>query len=204
MQHTARQNHDLLTGAAGQQGRSHGLDVYGGLRPQESATNFFTSAGVSMFGDPFQQVGRFAPHVRVTRHLNKKSRQPNGERSKATRVIGLMEKGEVDRDGKHWAHVYKQLRGNLKVEAMRSCLGQLASSSLNLSTLTDCADAPKIRNILKLGGKGRPCHFCPGDPDSRAAFRAKIWQTMGTPGINAKALQNRRRPAPQAFFFGVW
>jgi len=120
-----------------------------------------------MFGDPFEQVGRLAPHVRVTRRLNKESRQPNGERSKATRVIRLMKKGEVDCDGKHWAHVYKQLRGNLKAEAMRSCLGQLASSSLNLSTLTDCANASSIQNILKLGGKGRPCHFCPEGPDSR-------------------------------------
>ena len=36
---TARQNHsfDMLAGAAGQQGKSHGLDFYGGLRPQESA-----------------------------------------------------------------------------------------------------------------------------------------------------------------------
>jgi len=197
-QHTARQN---LAGAAGQQGRSHGLDFYGGLRPQESATKIFTSTGVSMFGDPFEQVGRLAPHVRVTRRLNKESRQPNGERSKATRVIRLMKKGEVDCDGKHWAHVYKQLRGNLKAEAMRSCLGQLTSSSLNLSTLANCADAQKIRNILKLGGKGRPCHYCAGDPDSRAAFLAKIWQTMGTPAINAEASQNRRRPAPQAIFF---
>ena len=33
---TARQNHacDLLAGAAGQQGRTHELDFYGGLRPQ--------------------------------------------------------------------------------------------------------------------------------------------------------------------------
>ena len=154
-----------------------------------------------MFGDIFEQVGRLAPHVRVTRRLNKESRQPNGERSKATRVIRLMKKGEVDCDGKHWAHVYKQLRGNLKAEAMRSCLGQLTSSSLNLSTLANCADAQKIRNILKLGGKGRPCHYCAGDPDSRAAFLAKIWQTMGTPAINAEASQNRRRPAPQAIFF---
>jgi len=33
------------------------------------------------------------------------------ERSKATRVMRLMEKGEVD--GKHWVQVCKQLRGNL-------------------------------------------------------------------------------------------
>jgi len=76
-----------------------------------------------------------------------------------------MEKGEVD--GKHWAQVCKQLHGNLKAEALRSCLGQLASSNLNLSTLTDCADAKSIRNLLKLGDKGRPCHFCLGGPDSR-------------------------------------
>jgi len=54
---TARQNHafvclfacDLLAGAAGQQGRSHELDFYGGLRPQECSTNFFAKAGVPMF-----------------------------------------------------------------------------------------------------------------------------------------------------------
>jgi len=39
---TSRQNHacDLLAGAAGQQGRSHELDIYGGLRPQAGATFF--------------------------------------------------------------------------------------------------------------------------------------------------------------------
>ena len=74
-----------------------------------------------------------------------------------------MEKGEVV--GHHWEEVCKHLSGNLKAEAMRSCLGQLASSSLNLSTLTDCADAQSIRNIFKLGESGRPCHFCPGGPD---------------------------------------
>jgi len=61
-----------------------------------------------------------------------------------------MEKGEVD--GNHWEEVCKHLSGNLKTEALQSCLGQLASSSRNLSTLTDCADALNIRNILKLGG----------------------------------------------------
>jgi len=64
----------------------------------------------------------------------------------------LMEKLEVD--GKYWAQVCKQIHGNLKAEAMQSCLGQLASSSFNLSTLTDCADAKSIRNLFKLGDKG--------------------------------------------------
>ena len=105
-----------------------------------------------MFEDPFEQVGRLAQQVRVTRRLDKETRQPDCDRSKATRVMRLMEKGEVD--GNNWAQVCKQLRGNLKAEAMRSCLGQLASSSLNLSSLTDCANAKSIRNILKLGDKG--------------------------------------------------
>ena len=62
---TSRQNHacDLLAGAAGQQGRSHELDIYGGLRPQAGATFFLNSAGVPMFGDPFEQVGRLAQHA---------------------------------------------------------------------------------------------------------------------------------------------
>jgi len=91
---TKRQNHacDLLAGAAGQQGRSHELDFYGGLRPQEGATIFLTSAGVPTLGDPFEQVGWLAQHVRVTRRLNKESRQPDCERSKATRVMRLMER----------------------------------------------------------------------------------------------------------------
>jgi len=157
---TARQNHacDLLAGAAAQQGRSHELDFYGGLRPQEGAKIFLTSAGAPLFADTFEQVGRLAQQIRVARRLNKESRQPDCDRSKATRVMRLMENGEVDR--KYWAQVCKQLHGNLKAEAMRSCLGQLASSSLNLSTLTDCADAKSICNLLKLGEKGRPCHFC--------------------------------------------
>jgi len=74
--------------------------------------------------------------------------------------------------------VCKQLRGNSKAEAMWSCLGQLVSSSLNLSTLTDCANANSIRNILKLGEKGRPCHFCTGGPDSRVHWchECPAWQ----------------------------
>jgi len=129
-----------------------------------------------MFGDPFEQVGRLAQQIRVARRLNKESRQPDFDRSKATRVMRLMETGEAD--GKHWAQVCKQLHGNLKAEAMRSCLGQLASSSLNLSTLTDCADAKSIRNLLKVGGKGRPCHFCLGGPDSRVHWchECPAWQ----------------------------
>jgi len=128
----ARQNHacDMLAGAAAQQGRSHELDFYGGLRPQEGATIFLTSAGAPMFGDPFEQVGWLVQQTRVARRLNKESRQPDCDRFKNTRVMRLMEQGEVD--GKHWAQVCKQLHGNLKTEAMRSCLGQLASSSLNL------------------------------------------------------------------------
>ena len=64
---TARQNNacDLLAGAAAQQGRSHELDFYGGLRPQEGATNILTSAGAPMFGDPFEQVGLLAQQIRV-------------------------------------------------------------------------------------------------------------------------------------------
>ena len=124
---TARQTHacDLLAGAAAQQGRSHQLDFYGGLRPQECAKNFLTSAGVLIFLDPFEQVEWLAQHARVTHCLHKESRQLDCERSKATRVMRLMEKGEAD--GKHWEQVCKQLRRNLKAEAMRSCLGQLAS-----------------------------------------------------------------------------
>jgi len=175
---TARQTHacDLLAGAAAQQGRSHQLDFYGGLRPQDGATNFLTSAGIPMFGDPFEQVGQLAQQVRVTRCLNKESRQPACDRSKATRVMRLMENREVD--GKHWAQVCKQLHGNLKAEAMRSCLGQLTSSSLRLSTLTDCADAKSIRNLLQLGETGRPCHFCVGGPDSRVhwCLEYPAWQ----------------------------
>jgi len=91
---TARQNHscDLLAGDAAQYGRSHELDFYGGLRPQERATNFVASAGVPLFGDPFEQVGWLAQRTRVTRRLNKESRQPECQRSKATRVMRLMEK----------------------------------------------------------------------------------------------------------------
>jgi len=127
----ARQNHacELLAGAAAQQGRSHELDSYGGLRPQEGATIFLTSAGAPLFGDPFEQVGWLAQQIRVARRLNKESRQPDCDRSKATRVMRLMEKGEID--GKHWAQICKQLHGSLKEEAMQSCLGQLASSSLD-------------------------------------------------------------------------
>jgi len=117
---TARQNHgcDLLAGDAGHQGRSHELDFYGGLRPQDRATNFVASAGVPLFGDPFEQVGRLAQRTRVTHRRNKESRQPESRRSKATRVMRLMEKGEVD--GNHWEEVCKHLSGNLKAEAMRS------------------------------------------------------------------------------------
>jgi len=67
------------------------------------------------------------------------ARVPEISEAKATRVMQLMEKGEVD--GNHWEEGCKHLSGNLKAEAMRSCLGQLASSSRNFSALTDCADA---------------------------------------------------------------
>jgi len=46
-------------------------------------------------------------------------------------------------------------------------------------------------------GKGVRGHRLPSPP----AFLAKIWQTMGTPAINAEASQSCRRPAPQAIFF---
>jgi len=94
----------------------------------------------------------------------------------ATRVMRLMEKGEVG--GNHWEEVCKHLSGKLKAEAMRSGLGQLASSSGNLSALTDCADAQSTRNILKLGELGRPCHFCAGGPDSRVhrCHECPAWQ----------------------------
>ena len=84
---TARQNHscDLLAGDAGQHGRSHELDFYGGLRPQERATNFVASAGVPLFSDPFEQVGRLAYRTRVTSRLNKESRQPESQRSQRLR-----------------------------------------------------------------------------------------------------------------------
>jgi len=39
------------------------------------------------------------------------------------------------------------------------------------------------------------------DARQKAAFLAKIWQTMGTPAINVEASQIRRRLAPQAIFF---
>jgi len=167
---TTRQTHgcDLLAGDAGQQGRSHELDFYGALRPQERAPNFVPSAGVLLFRDLFEQVGRLAQRTRMTRCLYKESRQPESQRSKVTRVMWLMEKGDVD--GNHWKEVCKHLSGNLKAEAMRSqCLGQItsSSSSLNLSTLTDYADVQSIQNILKLGECERPCHFCAGGPDSR-------------------------------------
>jgi len=121
-------------------------------------------------------VGRLAQRTRVTCRLNKESHQPECQRSKATRVMRLMEKGEVD--GNHWEAVCKYLSGNFKAEVMRSCLGQLASSSLNLSALTDCADAQGIRNILKLGEPGRPCHFCAGGSDSRVHWchECPAWQ----------------------------
>jgi len=118
---TARQNHscDLLDGDAGQQGRSHELDFYGGLRLQERATKFVASAGVPLFKDPFEQVGRLAQRTRVTRCLNKEKRQPEPQISKATRVMRLMEKGEADSN--HWEEVCKPMSGNLKAGAVRSC-----------------------------------------------------------------------------------
>jgi len=86
---TARQNHacDLLAGEGAQQGRSHELDFNGGLRPQEGATIFLTSAGAPMFGDSFEQVGLLAQQIRVVLCLNKESHQPDCDRSKATRVM---------------------------------------------------------------------------------------------------------------------
>jgi len=44
-----------------------------------------------------------------------------------------------------------------------------------------------------------PTHLFPSPILS--AFLAKIWQTMGTPAINAEASQSRRRRAPQANSF---
>ena len=85
-----------------------------------------------------------------------------------------MEKGEVDRN--HWEEACQYLSGNVQAEAMRSCLGQLASSSLNLSVLTDCAES--IRSILKLGESGRSCHLCAGGPDPRVHWchECPAWQ----------------------------
>jgi len=138
-------------------------------------------------------VGRLAQQVRVTRRLNKESRQPDCDRSKAMRVMRLMEKRKVD--GNNWAQVCTQLRGNLKAEAMWSCLGQLASSSLNRVDRLRSSFSPQLENVsnalgitvlmprafktfLKLGEKGRPCDFCSGSPDSRVHWchECLAWQ----------------------------
>ena len=144
-----------------------------------------SSAGVPLFGTPFEQVEPLAQRTRVARRLNKESRQPESQRSKATRVIRLMEKGEVD--GNHWKEVCGHLSGNLNAEAMRSCLGQFSSSNRNLSALPNCADTHGIRNILNLGESGCPCHFCAGGPDSRVHWchEGPAWQPAFVHGLDS-------------------
>ena len=56
--------------------------------------------------------------------------------------------------------------------------------------------------IGMLGGYGFQDQVTAGDGSDKPAFLAKMWQTMGTPAINAEASQSRRRPTPQAIFFG--
>jgi len=85
----------------------------------------------------------------------------------------MMEKGEVD--GNHWEEVCKHLSGNLKTEALQSCLGQLASSSRNLSTLTDCADALNSKHSQ-----------AGGNQDDRVTFVQEV-PTLGCTGVT-KAL----------------
>ena len=69
-------------------------------------------------GYVFFSLCEFAVCGGLTRRLNKESRQPACDRSKATRVMRLMENGEVD--GKHWAQACKQLHRNLKADAVWS------------------------------------------------------------------------------------
>jgi hypothetical protein len=113
-------------------------------------------------------------------------------------------------EGKHWAQVCKQLRGSLKAEAIRSCLGQIASSSLNLSTLTDCADAKSIRNILKLGDKGRPCHFCSGGPElqgalvSRMPGMATCFRASGLDSISAPSDRGKQPVVSPQLSYGFY
>jgi len=54
----------------------------------------------------------------------------------------------------------------------------LRSNKNNINQMTDWADAKGTRNLLKLGGKGRPCHFCLGGPDCRVHWchECPAWQ----------------------------
>jgi len=98
----------------------------------------------------------------------------------------LMEKRKVD--GNNWAQVCTQLRGNLKAEAMWSCLGQLASSSLNRVDRLRSSFSPQLENVSNALGitvlmpRAFKTFSSWGKKDDRVTFVQEV-QTPGYTGV---------------------
>jgi len=113
---TTRQNQgcDLLAGKKAQLGSSNELWYYTAEQPQRVARNYLKKAGVPVLGDPFEQVGKIADRVKVAGTLWREAQKPADKRAKATRIMRLIEDGDVD--SKHYEQVLAQLDGNLLAE----------------------------------------------------------------------------------------
>ena len=52
------------------------------------------------------------------------------------------------------------LEGKFAAEAIRSFLGRMRSTTIELANSSDCVDATRIKAILKLAVNNAPCIFC--------------------------------------------
>ena len=93
----------MLAGNEAQLGRSNELWYYTAGQPQRVARKYFTKAGVPVLGDPFEQVGEIADRVKVAGTLWREAQKPVDKRAKATRIMRLLEDGDVD--SKHYEQV---------------------------------------------------------------------------------------------------
>ena len=85
----ARLNHacDRLAGAMVNTGRLNELNFYGGMAPQQHASNYWTKGGVPILGDPFVRVEHAANATTAARVLELEHSRAPHLRKNATRML---------------------------------------------------------------------------------------------------------------------
>ena len=167
VQHLARCNHacDRLAAYEVTTGRQKELDFYTAHQPQSAAQFYFTSSGLPLLGDPYEQVGHKCAHVLASRVLAQELHREPALQTKASTFIRLAAQGLVD--APFTAKILHLLPAKLAAEATRSILGRMSSTTTELANASDCEDATRIKAILKLAGNAAPCIFCSTGTDSR-------------------------------------